>query len=112
MSGMGFNFFNQIKAGIVLVLIFLSATASGCGTLTTWWNYKEYSGCLEKCGENFEADSLRQQCKDRCYSKFDRINLPFSITCLIWITGAQKNEKLTSGGETDGGTTEGNLPSV
>lgn len=71
MSGVGFNFFNRMKAGIVPLLILLSATASGCGTLATWWNYKEYSRCLEKCEEDFEAASPKQRCKDRCYSKFD-----------------------------------------
>ncbi len=71
MSGEGFSFFNRMKAGTVPILILLSVTASGCGTLTTWLNYREYSRCLEKCEEKFEADAARQRCKDRCYSKFD-----------------------------------------
>ena len=65
--------------GIGLVLVCAAFSLAGCGTLHTYWQYQDYSDCLESC-ERFQDDSFKQQCRSRCYKRFDWSQSPLLAT--------------------------------
>ena len=60
------------KTFFFIVLFFVSTVFSGCGTIGTWFSYKEFRSVSRECDrEPLRTELFKRRCRDQCYSKFN-----------------------------------------